>query len=295
MRKGDSSGMRDNSRRKSAGGSRRRHSASLFGVGALLTALLLCQTSAFAAPFPAMSAAAAASSAVPAAGEVPDEFLMPGAADDRQLFAADSSRFGFGAPEGDKSFVNRYVGYRMQIPAGFRFDYGRRQLAERYYTPEDALRQEGAAIDLMVVSDELTEEQPDPEQLNDNAMVLLGFYIPAARADGSPMDAQAYVYSLFTKALGGSQLLNYIEAEDSQLAGQTYRHFTLDYTTALQQLYRSRYTDGKEHPAFDEHFDFRLEAYVRRIGETYYVFYTLRSGTKYASATDLMTYIGGLS
>ena len=230
-----------------------------------------------------------------ASAVVPDEFLMPGATDGSELFVTDGSRFGFGAPTGADSFENRYVGYRMQIPEGFRCDYGAHQFAARYYTPEDALLQERAAIDLMVVSDELTEEQPDPEQINDNAMLLLGFYIPSAKADGSPVDAQAYVYSLFTKALGSSRLLDYVEAQDSQLAGKSWRHFTLDYTKALQTYYHSRYADGKEHPAFDEQFAFRLEAYVRRVGETYYLFYTLRSGTKYASATDLISYIGGLS
>lgn len=203
----------------------------------------------------------------------------------------DQTHFGFGSMEGPRTFVSPFGGYRIEIPKGYQADYGSRYYDKIYYTPEDAVLDEGAAVDFMLVSDVLSEEKPDPENIEDNAVVLMSVFINEKAADGTAFDVDAYAKKLILKSIERPELLNFLKISETQLAGAAYTHYEMDYTDALQAYYRTKYPEGGEHPVFDEHFDYKTDVYVRKIGDKYLVFYAIKSGEQYRNAPDLVTFL----
>lgn len=220
-----------------------------------------------------------------AATELPSVFTIGGP----QTQVVDSTHFGFGRMTGTRTFQSPYGRYSLEIPKGYQADCGGPYYDRIYYTPEDAVAEEGAAIDLSVVSDTLTDEKPDPEKTDDNAMIMVSFFTNKLRQDGQPFDAQAYAEKLILQDISRPELMPYVSRSEAKLAGASFTHYSLNYTDAMQAYYRTRYPEGGEHPVFDERFAFQTDVYVRELDGKYLFFHELRAGEMYVDAPSLVS------
>ena len=185
-------------------------------------------------------------------------------------------------------FQNSFAGFSISIPEGYEVQLGRDVL----YDLDTAFMTYGYAPDLLLSSAWFyTSEVPDPEAEEDDTSVLMSFFLPKLKADGSPMDLNAYMLGVIGRLIPKKELLSYTETGMKGLGGKEYLLYRLDYTSALQQYYHKVYAGESEHPAFEESFPFEIELYCRELPDQYYLILYVKNGERFESQPELTSYI----
>lgn len=196
--------------------------------------------------------------------------------------------FGFGEMLPWEIFANSWAGYSYTAPYDCELEYAKNAYDAVFYSPEDAVRDMSAAMDFVAAAKNTSAEAPDPELDEGNALVLKSWYVGMTEGKaGTSVDA--YARGLIGSAALDRRLSDYITVDWADVGGISWLHYGFDYEDAIQAFYRAQFAgDGKNHPAYEETYHYRLDLYFRQIDDKIQVLYVLASGSYYGQSDRIL-------
>lgn len=196
--------------------------------------------------------------------------------------------FRFGEPAGPGIFRNDWAGYSYTVPDICSYDYGKEAYDRVFYSESDAVYDMGTATDLIVVSQDTTEEAPDPEVREDDVFLFKVLFSDMGE-QGPARDPEEFARRLMQQASGSSRIPAYAEKDSVNISGVSFLHYRMDYGDIMQQIYREEFgNDGKEHPAYEETYRYALDLYLRQVDDKLVTFYAMTSGKYYGKTAELL-------
>ena len=113
--------------------------------------------------------------------------------------------FRFGEPAGPGIFRNDWAGYSYTVPDICSYDYGKEAYDRVFYSESDAVYDMGTATDLIVVSQDTTEEAPDPEVREDDVFLFKVLFSDMGE-QGPARDPEEFARRLMQQASGSSRI-----------------------------------------------------------------------------------------
>lgn len=231
------------------------------------------------------------------ADAIPAEFEAGHAAEPEgaeQIFeglpsARSSSAFSFGDAASPNTFENQWAGYAYVVPGNCDMEAGWDVYQDIFYEQKDAVYDLGIATDMAVTSRDTSEEKPDPELDNADCYVVMTFFLSTKEnAPGQNLDA--FAKKALRTATGSERLPEYADVGKASFGGYEWLHYKADYGEIMQRIYHETFgADGKEHPAYEEQYHYRMDLYFRRIDDKIMGISTLASGKYYGQSDKMLT------